>query len=192
MTRRTANRRSSPGEEAHGRPSLSAVDELLTQVAHGSKVAFAALYDEVSGPVYGTVLGIVADVDLAREITREALVQVWQTAPQFSQATGSGMSWSLAIARRLAFGHQSTTAEPDLTAQGEQPTSLLPQNPYISLDWLPVMERQALSFAIYEGIKLGQIADHLAISPGEAATLLRDGLLRVGRRQGSATGDVRR
>jgi anti-anti-sigma factor len=46
---------------AGGRPGAAAVDGFLPRVAHGDAAAFAGVYDQVAGAVYGLVLRIVGD-----------------------------------------------------------------------------------------------------------------------------------
>jgi RNA polymerase sigma-70 factor, ECF subfamily len=78
------------------------VDRLLVQVARGNSDAFAVLYEQVAGTVYGLVRRMAGDSAVAQDVTRGALTEVWHTASGFRPANGSGTSWILAIARRRA------------------------------------------------------------------------------------------
>jgi len=83
-------------------PTAPGVDRLLVQVARGNSDAFAALYEQIAGTVYGLVRRMSGDPALAQDVTRDVLTEVWHTASGFRPADGSGMSWILAIARRRA------------------------------------------------------------------------------------------
>jgi RNA polymerase sigma-70 factor (ECF subfamily) len=105
--------RQNTGPAAPGWPDTpQAVDRLLGRVARGDRDAFAAVYDQVAGPVYGLVHRMVGDPARAERVTAEVLTEVWRTAAEFSPADGSGISWIMTMARRRAAGYLRTTRKP--------------------------------------------------------------------------------
>lgn len=87
---------------APGTKSSAAVDDLLLRVARGDAQAFASVHDLVAGAVYGLARRIVGDQSRAEQVAAEVLVEVWRSAPRFSPAEGSGISWLMTMARRRA------------------------------------------------------------------------------------------
>ena len=173
----------------------AAVDRLLGKVARGDRDAFAAVYDQVAGPVYGLMHQRVGDPARAERVTAEVLTEVWRTASKFSPSDGSGISWIMTIARRRAVGFLRTTRKPagrrarrpDL-AQIVQDISERaglhrPGNPEAGLPdeaaglaALPESQRQALVLVCYGGYGQGQAAALLGVAAGTVAGWIRDGL----------------
>jgi RNA polymerase sigma-70 factor (ECF subfamily) len=183
-----------------------AVDRLLARVARGDRDAFAAVYDQVAGPVYGLVHQLVGDPARSEQVTGDVLTEVWRTASKFSPADGSGISWIMTIARRRAVGHLRTTRKPagrrarrpDLaqivqdiseragldrpgTPKAGPPDG--PGNPEAGLSdeaaglaALPEPQRQALVLVCYGGYGQAQAATLLGVPAGTVAGWIRDGL----------------
>jgi RNA polymerase sigma-70 factor (ECF subfamily) len=183
------------GPVARDRPNPpGGVDRLLVQVARGNRDAFAAVYDQVAGPVYGLVHRMVSDPARAERVTAEVLTEVWRTASKFSQSDGSGTSWIMTIARRRAVGHLRTARKPagrrarrpDLAQIvkdiSERAGLDRPGNPEAGLPEaaglaaLPEPQRQALVLVCYGGYGQGQAAALLGVPVGTVAGWIRDGL----------------
>lgn len=52
------------------------LDGLLARVARGDENAFAILYDQLSGPVYGLIRRVVRDPAQSEEVAQEVLLEV--------------------------------------------------------------------------------------------------------------------
>ena len=74
----------------------------LQQTAHGDRVAFQLVYEATSLKLYGVVVRILGRRDLADEVLQEVYIRVWQRAGDFNAASGSPITWLVAIARNLA------------------------------------------------------------------------------------------
>jgi RNA polymerase sigma-70 factor (ECF subfamily) len=75
---------------------------LLRQVARGDEAAFEAVYDRLSGPVYGLVRKVLRDPAQSEEVTQEVLLEVWRTASRFDDAKGSAVTWVMTMTHRRA------------------------------------------------------------------------------------------
>jgi RNA polymerase sigma-70 factor (ECF subfamily) len=78
------------------------LDDLLSCVACGDEVAFAEVYDQVAGLVYGLARAITGDAGRSEEVTADVLAEVWRTAPRYSPAEGSVQAWVLTMTQRRA------------------------------------------------------------------------------------------
>ena len=90
-----------PGERA----SSGAGDDLthlLRRVAARDAAAFAALYRQTSGKLYGVVARILTRSDVAADVLQEAYVRIWERAGEFDPAKGSPLAWMATIARNRA------------------------------------------------------------------------------------------
>ncbi len=52
----------------------------LAAVARGDRTAFRALYDATAGKLYATVLPILSDRDLARDVLQDVYVKIFERA----------------------------------------------------------------------------------------------------------------
>lgn len=97
-----AVRRSEPGPEL---PVTAVADEkaLLARAARGDGEAFAELYREHVGRVFGLCLRLTADRALAEEHTQESFVRAWENLGKFRAEAAFG-TWLYRIAANLALG----------------------------------------------------------------------------------------
>ncbi|HWM36119.1 MAG TPA: sigma-70 family RNA polymerase sigma factor [Streptomyces sp.] len=168
--------------------------ELLNEVARGDQDAFAAVYDQVAGPVLGLVRSVLRDPAQSEEVTQEVMVEVWRTAAHFQPDKGSAMSWVMTFAHRRAVDRvRSAQAASDR----EQRAALLDQTPAFDevteavevrlereqvrrcLRTLTELQRQSVTLAYYRGLTYREVAELLTQPLGTVKTRLRDGLIRL-------------
>lgn len=83
---------------------------LLFSVARGDQDAFARMCAEVSGPVYGAAMELLPDPAKSEELTRQVLIELWQTAPRYQPANGSARAWVISLVHhRLTASHTART-----------------------------------------------------------------------------------
>jgi RNA polymerase sigma-70 factor (ECF subfamily) len=82
----------------HNRAELSHED-LLTRVAQGDRVAFAALFDAYAGRVKGYLLRLGAAGAIAEDLAQDAMVAVWRRASTYDAARAKASTWIFVIAR---------------------------------------------------------------------------------------------
>lgn len=75
------------------------IQELVDQLQGGSEVALSKLYDMYSGSLYGLVLKIVRDDELAQDILQDCFVNIWKKAQTYSPTKGTFFTWMLNICR---------------------------------------------------------------------------------------------
>lgn len=165
---------------AGGWPAAAAVDSLLPRVARGDAEAFAGVYDQVAGAVYGLAYRIVGEQSRAEQVTAEVLTEVWRSASRFRPAEGGGLNWIMTMARRRAVSHAGAAGNghpaglgPSGLAAEETAGSLLAHPGAASL---PAPQREAVLLA-WCGHTWRQVADLVGVPAGTAAELLRAGLL---------------
>jgi len=168
------------------------LDGLLSRVARGDESAFAALYDQISGPMYGLIRRVVRDPAQSEEVAQEVLVEVWRAATRFDPAKGSAVTWVMTIAHRRAVDRvRSATA----AVERERRTSLLltPTDEVADaveaalerervrrcLEGLTDLQRESITLAYYGGHSYREVAGLLGITLGTIKTRIRDGLIRL-------------
>jgi len=76
-------------------------EQLLARIREHDSEAFDELFRRYHDALYGHVLRIVRDADLARDVVQEALLRVWTRADTW-QSSGSCRSWLFRIAANVA------------------------------------------------------------------------------------------
>jgi len=168
------------------------LDGLLALVARGDEAAFAGVYDQLSGPVYGLIRRVVRDPSQSEEVAQEVMLEVWRAATRFDPAKGSAATWVLTIAHRRAVDRvRSATA----TAAREKRTSVLlstgdevadaveasleRERVRRCLDGLTDLQRESITLAYYGGYSYREVAGLLGLALGTIKTRIRDGLIRL-------------
>lgn len=84
--------------------------ELLARIAAGDQAAFAAVYDRHADVVFGSVVRVLRDRDVAEEVVQDAFLAVWRNAIHYVPDTGTVLGWLLAIARNKSIDRLRATA----------------------------------------------------------------------------------
>jgi RNA polymerase sigma-70 factor, ECF subfamily len=190
-------RASEPDSSLHAVPedaSTVDVDTLLERVARGDRIAFAQLYDRVSGALYGLIRQVLRDPAQSEEVTQEVLLEIWRTAPRFDANRGSAKAWMMTMAHRRAVdrvrseqasrdrddkvGARETQRDFDVVAEAVE-TRLEQQQVRRALDQLTDLQREAVELAYYGGHTYREVAELLDTPLGTVKTRLRDGLIRL-------------
>ena len=168
------------------------LDGLLSQAARGDETAFASLYDQLSGPVYGFIRRVIRDPEQAEEVAQEVFLEVWRAATRFDSAKGSAATWVMTIAHRRAVDRvRSATA----AAERERRTSvLLAASDEVAeaveatlerervrrcLEGLTELQRESITLAYYGGYSYREVAGLLGITLATIKSRIRDGLIRL-------------
>jgi RNA polymerase sigma-70 factor, ECF subfamily len=88
---------------------------LMQLVQAGDDAAFASLYDELAGVVFGTVKRVLRDPAMSEEVTQEVFVELWRTAARFDPGRASVSTWAITIAttRGRSGAPRTVAARPD-------------------------------------------------------------------------------
>ncbi|MBX9426538.1 ECF RNA polymerase sigma factor SigK [Streptomyces lateritius] len=166
----------------------------MVQVARGDQEAFAAVFDQVSGPVLGVVRSVVRDPAQSEEVTQEVMVDLWRSAARYRPDRGSVLSWALTLAHRRAVDRvrseqassdrarrvallEHTPAYDEVTEEVEN--RLDRERVRRCLRGLTERQRQSVTLAYYRGLTYREVAELLSLPLGTVKTRMRDGLIRL-------------
>jgi RNA polymerase sigma-70 factor, ECF subfamily len=168
------------------------LDRLLAQVARGDEEAFASVYDQLVGSVYGLIRRVLRNPAQSEEVTQEVLLEVWRSASRFDAARGSAATWVMTIAHRRAVDRvRSAAAAADREQRTAMPlanvddvaetveASLEKERVRRCLHGLTELQRESITLAYYGGYSYREVAALLGSTLGTIKTRIRDGLIRM-------------
>ena len=173
---------------------------LMQLVQGGDDAAFAALYDELAGVVFGTVKRVLRDPAMSEEVTQEVFVELWRTAARFDPDRASVSTWAVTLARRRAVDRvrreqsqrdrieRSGNLRPDEVDAPDDAVvaSIEAERVGRALADLPEEQRIVIEMAFIRGDSHGDIAERLDLPLGTVKGRVRLGLKKLGGRLGAA------
>lgn len=186
----------------HHDPIVSASPDLVVlmqRVCQGDQAAFAELYDELSGAVFGTVKRVLRDPAMSEEVAQEVFVELWRTAARFDPQRASVTTWAITIARRRAVDRvrreQSQRDRIERSALRRPDEADLPEDTVVSsieaervnraLAELPEDQRVVIEMAFVAGDSHAVIAERLSVPLGTVKGRVRLGLKKLGDKLGA-------
>ncbi len=169
------------------------LESLLSATASGDREAFQKLYQRSSGKLFGVLLRILKNRQMAEDALQDVYLKVWQKADAYSADKGKPISWMATIARnraidivRAARPHQTIDEPGDeeemfqlggQVAEGVDVTEL--ESLRFCLGEMKNDDRRYVMMAYYEGFSRDELAERFGIPVGTIKTRLRRGLLAL-------------
>jgi RNA polymerase sigma-70 factor (ECF subfamily) len=177
---------------AGGRDDLAGA---MVRAGQGDQDAFATVYDATSSRVFGLIVRVVRDRDLAAEVSQEVYLDAWRQAGGFDPERGSVPGWLLTLAHRKAVDRVRSVVRAqgrDQRYADQEPLEAPPSSePVVARDEqrrvrsaltaLPEAQREALTLAYYDGCTHQQVSARLGVPLGTVKTRIRDGMQRLRR-----------
>jgi len=80
-------------------------NELIELLQKGNKESMENLYQNYSAALYGIILPIIKQEEIAKEILQDTFVKIWEKSSSFDQEKGRLFTWMARIARNTAIDH---------------------------------------------------------------------------------------
>jgi RNA polymerase sigma-70 factor (ECF subfamily) len=164
---------------------------LLRLIAHAQEAALGELYDRFSRLVFSIAVSSVGNSAIAEEITQDVFLRVWEKADTYQVEQGQVKTWIASITRNRSIdvirrrnirpeGHLSPWDEvfehnlPD-GIEIENSVEVLQRRELVrrAIEQLPEEQRQALSYAYFQGYTHREIAQVLDQPLGTIKTRIR-------------------
>ncbi|MFL4470161.1 RNA polymerase sigma factor [Tateyamaria armeniaca] len=163
------------------------IAELLGACAAGDRVAFRRFYDVSARYVFGVVLSILRDREIASEVAQETYVRIWKRAGHFQAECGNPLSWIGSIARNCAIDRlrserargfvQFSDEVPDIGGDPDPAARTLDTIVIRRLlDDLRPEYRQALLLCYFQGYTYIELASVMDVPVGTAKSWVRRGI----------------
>jgi len=172
----------------------------MQRVQAGDDGAFATLYDELAGVVFGTVKRVLRDPAMSEEVTQEVFVELWRTAARFDPDRASVSTWAITMARRRAVDRvrreqsqrdrierSATQRPPEVDSTDDTVVaSIEAERVGRAVTELPDEQRVVIEMAFIDGVSHSDIAERLDLPLGTVKGRVRLGLKKLGGKLGAA------
>lgn len=167
-------------------------EELLQLLKQQDRSAFAYLYRQYSGALYGVVLQVIQDEQTAQDVLQEAFVKIWNNVAQYDNGRGRLYTWMLNIARNAAIDKLRSKGEimrgkiraggdivDTLEQRGktEQPTDTIGLRKMVN--GLKPEYAAIVELAYFNGYTTEEISKVLGIPAGTVKTRMRAAMSRL-------------
>ena len=176
-------------------------ESLMLAIGTQDRAAFEAIYDRYSDLVYSTSLRILADTQLAEDVTQDVFVRLWNRPETFVAERGRFLSWLMSVSRNRAVDLLRARGR----RRAREVESLIPTEEYAAVvatdedpahaallheeQWqvrralkeLPEDQRRALELAYFGGLTQQEIASTLHEPLGTIKTRIRLGMMKLRR-----------
>jgi RNA polymerase sigma-70 factor (ECF subfamily) len=167
--------------------------QLHRHLVDGERPAFADLYDQFAGVVFGVAMRVTGNHQAAEDVSQAVFFEVWQHPGRFDPTRGSWRAWLATLAhhggvdwvRREEAGRRRDEAQSDPNLEdvpdiGEALESVLTaERVRLALTQLPDDERTPIRLAYFGGRTYRQVARDLALPEGTVKSRVRSGLHRM-------------
>lgn len=168
---------------------------LLARIRAGDDSALESAYDQHADLVFGIARRVTRDDQLARDVTQEVFVHLWQRSERIDPTRGSLRGFLGMLAhrravdevrrnerrRRLEAGLAGREAEDGPEEGVVETLSAAWRHSRLAkaLDALPAEQRAAIELAYYDGLTYRQVATVLGVPEGTAKSRLRLAMARL-------------
>lgn len=171
----------------------------MDAVRRGDETAFAALYDQTVGAVYGMVSRILANSRDVEEVVCDVYTQIWRISGSYDAGKGSVIGWMVVLSRSRALDFlrkqiRRSQYEEQLALQSAQchdgePTAeslvnALQEGSIVRevVAELPLVQQRVLALSFFQGYTHSEIAQALEMPLGTVKSHIRRALEALNRK----------
>jgi RNA polymerase sigma-70 factor, ECF subfamily len=171
-----------------------ALEQDMALIKLGQRSAFEALYVKTSPKLYGLLMKLVNDPDVAADVLQESYVKIWLNCQQYQSHLGDPWPWLCQLTRHCAFDvlrkqkrdhhliDAMETIEPDTLE-----SLLVAHKPYLDLGYdlhaclakVRKEPRQAIVLAYFYGFSHSELASKLQQPLGTLKSWVKRGLKEI-------------
>ncbi len=161
------------------------IEECLLQVKLHHQPAFNELYQLTSARLYGLILKIIPDRELAADVLQESYTRIWRHSDRYRSDLGGGWAWMCQLTRNCAIDKvRQNSRRPELVDKQvieeleDDSSGLWLQHHDLSrcLQLIRREPRQAIIAAYLHGLSHAELARQLEKPLGTLKSWIRRGL----------------
>ncbi len=161
--------------------------ELALLLKDRNNSAFAWLYDHYSGALYGFIVEIVSNTEMATDVLQKVFVSAWKNIQHYDADKGSLFTWLLRMAHQASTdlvrssrnsndGNQNHQSALKPTGDGNELNATYLGN---ILEKLETGDRVIFDMIYFKGYRPEEIARMQSISAGAVQSSIRNVLIRL-------------
>jgi RNA polymerase sigma factor (sigma-70 family) len=167
-------------------------EELITALRQQEKIAAEALYDMYSSSLFGVIIRIVQNNEMAEDLLQETFVKIWNSFSSYSPDKGRLYTWMVNIARNLSidkirskdYKNQSKNHELELNVTSIDVSRNIAYQPELLgvkdlVNKLRPEQKVILDLVYFKGYTHLEAADELSIPLGTIKTRLRMAIIQL-------------
>jgi RNA polymerase sigma factor (sigma-70 family) len=167
-------------------------EELITALRQQEKIAAEALYDMYSSSLFGVIIRIVQNNEMAEDLLQETFVKIWNSFSSYSPDKGRLYTWMVNIARNLSidklrskdYKNQSKNHELELNVASIDVSRNIAYQPELLgvkdlVNKLRPEQKVILDLVYFKGYTHLEAADELSIPLGTIKTRLRMAIIQL-------------
>jgi|SRR6478609_1569351 len=164
--------------------------ELVSLLKQRTQAAFTYLYDNYSPALYGLIVSIVQDKELANDVLQEVFIKIWRQIDQYNPEKGKLFTWLINISRNASIDmlrsksykeqQQNQSLNPDVyTAAGAINIETDKIGLRKVINNLKEEYKILIDLAYFQGYTQDEISKVLNIPLGTVKTRLRSALIQL-------------
>jgi len=164
--------------------------EFINQLLNGDKNALYLLYDKYSGALYGVILRMCREEDLAKDLLQESFIKIWQNIGSYDPEKGKFYTWAYRIAKNTTLNalRKSTPLiqTEDLSVYENKNTDLEVTD-YSNLNGilaeLEPQHQQAIDLVYFKGLTHQEAHKEMNVPLGSFKSYIRQALMKMRERR---------
>jgi len=166
--------------------------ELIAALQRQDKIAAEALYDMYSASLFGVIIRIVQNNEIAEDLLQETFVKIWNSFQSYSSDKGRLFTWMVNIARNLSidkirskdYKNQTKNHELEINVTSIDANLNTTYKPELLgvkdlVDKLKPEQKIILDLVYFKGYTHLEAADELSIPLGTIKTRLRMAIIQL-------------
>ncbi|MEB3346285.1 sigma-70 family RNA polymerase sigma factor [Aquimarina gracilis] len=160
--------------------------ELIIRLQNKESKALSAIYDRYSGALYGVILRICKNEELAQDLLQETFLKIWEKSNQYNPEKGKFFTWAYRIAKNITL---NTLRKPSKLIQNEDLGVYIdkeanePKQNLLQLDGslkkLEPHHQKALELVYFNGLTHREAHEEMDVPLGTFKSYIRQALKKL-------------
>ena len=171
---------------------LNNESDLIIALKKGDESAYSYLYDQYGAALYGFIIHLTQEQEMAKDILQEVFIKIFQKVDLYDSKKGSLYAWSIQIARNTTLDKlrskqyqksRRTFPLDEKNISGSQRNGVEPKLDHIGMDKVLVSleesQKKVIDLAYFHGFTQDEIAKEMGLPVGTVKTKVRNALIQL-------------